>query len=133
MTEATIRTLPRTGDGVRHPVAQLDQLERELRHSAPAVRETAIEDLGRMSADAVLAQYESAAREFEVMGEEVKDRIEKLRASLEEADASMKLLTEAAKAIRDKGKLAHAQIEEMSNVAKVIQGLHADVMKKITG
>ena len=84
-----------------------------------------------MSAEAVRTQYDEAAKAFEVMGEEIKDRIAKLHTSLEEADASMKLLTEAAAAIREKGRLAHMQVEEMSSVAKMIRELHGEVMKKV--
>jgi hypothetical protein len=52
---------------------------------------------------------------------------------LKEADASMKLLADAAAAIRDQGKLAHLQIAEMSSVTKHINTMCADVMKKVTG
>jgi hypothetical protein len=92
-----------------------------------------LDNLGKMSADAVRAQYEAAAKAFEVMGEEVKDRIDKLEASLNEGHASMKLLAEAAAAIREQGKLAHLQIAEMSGVTKHINTMCAEVMKKVAG
>jgi hypothetical protein len=45
----------------------------------------------------------------------------------------MKLLAEAAASIREKGKLAHAQIEEMSAVTKHVRETVAEATKKITG
>jgi hypothetical protein len=109
-----------------HPQPKLVPIQPE--HSADN-----LDNLGKMSADAVRAQYEAAAKAFEVMGEEVKDRIDKLEASLDEAAASMKLLSEAAAAIREQGKLAHMQIAEMSSVTKNINTMCAEVMKKVAG
>jgi hypothetical protein len=122
----------------RRAVVDLDKLVEDLHPHPKLVRAEEhaaenLDNLGKMSADAVRAQYEAAAKSFEVMGEEVKDRINKLEASLAEAAASMKLLEEAAAAIRDQGKLAHMQIAEMSNVTKHINGMCSDVMKKVAG
>jgi hypothetical protein len=120
----------------RRAVVDIDRLVDDMHQPklVPIQNEPAnLDNLGKMSADAVRAQYEAAAKAFEVMGEEVKDRINKLEASLDEAAASMKLLSEAAAAIREQGKLAHMQIAEMSSVTKHINGMCADVMKKVAG
>jgi hypothetical protein len=70
------------------------------------------ENLGRLSAEAVQAQYETAAKSVEAMGDEVRVRIGKLEAALAECDADMRLIAEGANAIREKGRLVYAQIEE---------------------
>ena len=124
---ATIPTKATTPRPPRPVPVQLDHMIAD-----PHTAEN-LDNLGKMSADAVRAQYEAAAKSFEVMGEEVKDRINKLEASLAEGHASMKLLEEAATAIREQGKLAHMQIAEMSNVTKHINGMCVEVMKKVGG
>jgi hypothetical protein len=88
-------------------------------------------DIGRLSADAVLAQYELAAKGVAEMGDAVKERIMALEAALKDCDADMKLLKEAADAIREKGKHAHAEIERTSAVSRDIRNVVAEIRKKI--
>jgi chromosome segregation ATPase len=88
------------------------------------------EDLGRLSAEAVQTQYEQAAKNVEQMGEAVQARIAALEASLAECDKDMKLLGEAANAIRDKGKLAYAHIEHTAQVSQSIRAVCAEFHKK---
>lgn len=88
-------------------------------------------DIGRLSAEAVLSQYEAAAKAVEGMGEEIKDRINRLEAALVEADKDMKLVAEAAAAIREKGKLVYVQIQEASGVSDAIRSACADFHKKV--
>jgi hypothetical protein len=87
-------------------------------------------DLGRLSAEAVLTQYETAARNVEEMGVAVKERIAALEEALRECDKDMKLLGEAANAIRDKGKLAYAHIEHTAQVSSAIRSVCAEFQKK---
>jgi hypothetical protein len=87
-------------------------------------------DLGRLSAEAVLTQYETAARNVEEMGAAVKERIAALEEALRECDRDMKLLGEAANAIRDKGKLAYAHIEHTAQVSSAIRSVCAEFQKK---
>lgn len=88
-------------------------------------------DIGKLSAEAVQAQYEHAARSVEHMGEEIQDRIRKLNAALGECHGDMGLLAEAAKAIRDKGHLVAAQIQEAANVSKTIRETCAAIGSKL--
>jgi hypothetical protein len=110
----------------------------------------AAEDLGRLSAEAVQAQYEYAARSVEGMGDAIRDRMDKLSASMADSqkdmqllasaaeqamkkcEADMKLLTEAAAAIRDKGKFVYAQIDEASAVSKSIGATAAEFKAKLS-
>jgi hypothetical protein len=102
------------------PLPQQQELHQQVHH-----------DLGKLSADAVLEQYEQAAKAVASMGDEVQTRVRSLKSMLEECDNDMKLLEEAAIAIKEKGKLAHAEIERTSAVSKDIRAVVADVMKKI--
>lgn len=123
-----MRTLP-------HPV-NLDALEQEVRRiPAPEYVEHYTQepepDIGRLSADAVLEQYNMAAKAVKDMGEEIQERIRALEAALRECDADMKLLDEAAQAIKEKGKLAHAEIERTSAVSKDIREVVAVIKSKL--
>jgi hypothetical protein len=91
----------------------------------------AYEDLGRMSAEAVLTQYEAAAKAVEEMGIAVKDRVRNIAASLLECDQDMKEIAETATAIREKGKLVQVQIEEASALSNSIRAACVDFKKKV--
>jgi hypothetical protein len=90
------------------------------------------EDLGRLSAQAVLAQYEAAAKHVEDMGLAIKERIAALETCLHECDQDLRLLGDAAQVIRDKGKLAYAHIEHTSALSKEIRGLCTDFRQKMS-
>jgi hypothetical protein len=96
----------------------------------PAVPALSDVDLGRLSAEAVQTQYETAARNVEEMGAAVKERIAALEEALRECDRDMKLLGEAANAIRDKGRLAYAQIEHTAQVSTAIRAVCEEFQKK---
>jgi hypothetical protein len=124
----------------QHPV-DLDALEDEIkemtgnpaRRLSPVLPDAQPEaDIGRLSADAVLEQFKMAAKSVEEMGEEIQARIRALEGSLKECDADMKLLAEAAVAIREKGKLAHAEIERTAAVSKDIREIVAAIKNKLT-
>jgi len=94
-------------------------------------RPNGIDDLGRMSAEAVMAQYEAAAKAVEEMGVAVKERISKISAALIECDADMKEIAETANSIREKGKLVQAQIEEASALSSSIRDACVDFKKRV--
>lgn len=118
-------------------IINLDTLERdvqearELRRMPAQVDQLTDKDIGRLSAEAVLGQYEAAAKSVEGMGEEIKGRIKTLEAAMNEADKDLKLVAEAAQAIREKGKLVQTQIEEASNVSQDIRTMCTNLRKKI--
>jgi chromosome segregation ATPase len=89
-------------------------------------------DIGKLSADAVLEQYKMAAKSIEAMGEEVQERIRALEAAMRECDEDMKLLKEAADAVREKGKHAHAEIERTAAVSKDIREIVTAIKAKLT-
>jgi uncharacterized coiled-coil DUF342 family protein len=89
------------------------------------------QELRQLTADAVMAQYEAAAKAVENMGEEVKGRITKLQNALDECHADLKLIDESAAVIRDKGKHAQAIIDEMSSLSSDIRKTCAEFRKKV--
>jgi hypothetical protein len=92
---------------------------------------TKTEDIGRLSAEAVLSEYEIAAKAIEGLGDEIKTRIKNLETSLFEADKDIKTVAETANAIREKGKLVQVQIEEASSVSKGINDACVEFRKKV--
>ena len=121
----------------RPSLKTVDTLEREMQDAlkrqqiGQAVEHVNEEDVGRLSAEAVLAQYEFAAKGVETMGDEIKDRISKLETAMREADEAMKLVAEAAAAIREKGKLVHLQIEEATQLSKDIRDACVEFRRKV--
>jgi hypothetical protein len=90
-----------------------------------------VDDIGHMAADAVLKVYEATAQKVEAMGDEVKERIAKLAAALNEADEDLKLLASAAAAIRDKGAAVAELVQQAAKTSKVIRDLAADFRDKV--
>ena len=87
--------------------------------------------LGRMSAEAVSTQYEAAAKAFEDMAPEVKERVAKIAGALLELDADLKAIAEMAAAIREKGKHVEAQIAEASALSMDIRETATEVTRKL--
>ena len=94
--------------------------------SAPHSKE--YEDLGRLSADAVQSQYEMAAKAVEEMGHAIRKRMED---TLTDCDKTMKMIDEAAKAIRAKGEQVHKQIAEDSALSQEIHKTVENIKSKM--
>ena len=105
---------------MEHELGQLLQTASVAPQSLPPMVKK-VDDLGKMSGEAIMAQYEAAARSVEEMGEEVKERIAKLEAAMLECHKDMRLITEAAVFIREKGMAMQAQIEKASAVSHDIR------------
>jgi chromosome segregation ATPase len=118
-----------------HRAVNLETLEHEVTDSLQQFSElsnpSATPDIGKLSADVVLEQYKMAAKAVEAMGEEMQKRIAALDAAIRDCYSDMKLLHEAAAAISDKGKHAHAEIERTSAVSKDIREVISQVMTKL--
>ena len=124
----------------------LEGLEQAIHSGAQAIRDGArlpavtqlmptkmreLDELGRMSAEAVLTQYEAAAKAVEDMGKEVMSMVKRLGQSLQECDNDMKVVAETAAAIRDKGKHSQALIEQVSALSTEIREACAEFKKKV--
>ena len=114
---------------LEHDLEQILQRPTPLPVVMPSVGN--VGELGRMSAEAVLTQYEAAAKSVEEMGEDVKQRIVKLEAALAECHKDMQIIGECAQMIRDKGKLVQAQIEEASAVSADIRQACVEFKRKM--
>lgn len=71
-----------------------------------------VNEVGRLSAEAVVREYEAAAKEVEAMGDELKSRIERLEATKVDALAALDEIKQTAQSYRDEGKRVFAQIED---------------------
>jgi hypothetical protein len=100
-------------------------------HRMPANKSNELDELGRMSAEAVLTQYEATAKEVEKMGDLVKDMVKRLGQSLIECDNDMRVVAETAAAIRDKGKHSEALIQQVSALSTGIRQACEDFKKKM--
>ena len=112
---------------MEHELGQL--LKTASQPLVPMVKK--VDDLGKMSGEAIMAQYEAAARSVEEMGEDVKERIAKLEAAMEECHKDMRLITEAAVFIREKGTAMRAQIEKASEVSNDIRSAVDEFKRKM--
>jgi uncharacterized coiled-coil DUF342 family protein len=112
---------------MEHELGQL--LKTASQPLVPMVKK--VDDLGKMSGEAIMAQYEAAARSVEEMGEEVKERIAKLEAAMEECHKDMRLITEAAVFIREKGTAMRAEIEKASEVSNDIRSAVNEFKRKM--
>lgn len=90
-----------------------------------------VDQVGRLSAEAIIQQYETAAKQVEALGNEIKESAAKLEAALAEHDADMKLINETAQAIRDKGKAIFLQIENASHVTTELRRACVELKNKI--
>jgi hypothetical protein len=90
-----------------------------------------LDELGKMSAEAVLTQYEAAAKAVEEMGREVTTLVKRMGEKLIECDTDMKHLIETAAAIREKGKHSQALIEQVSALSTEIRRTCDEFKKKV--
>jgi len=107
------------------------EVQRALTHLRHAPVENVMQAAGRLSAESIKNEYELAAKAIESMGVEVRERVTKLEAALTDCDSDMKLIGEAADAIREKGKLVYVQIEEASVLSKEIRDTIALARQKV--
>jgi hypothetical protein len=130
MTNRSIYDRPRLLDGNSTQIRGQERVEIDRLEDAMHQAVTAAPDLGRLSAEAVLKQYEIAAHNIEEMGAAVKERIAALEAALSECDADMRLIGEAALAIREKGKIAYANIEHTAAVSREIREICSEFQRR---
>ena len=104
---------------------ELASLVREPRSEPPAITIQSVPDLGKLTSEAVLAQYEHAAKSVEAMGHAVKASIAKLQEAMNDHLADLQLIAKAADHIREKGKTEQAQIEAAIALTKDIRDICA--------
>jgi hypothetical protein len=90
-----------------------------------------VDDVGRLTAEAVVRQYEEAAKEVEAMGAELKERLKKLDATKDDAVRAMEEIKETAAAYRDAGKRVFLDIEDCSLMNAEVRKTCAELKDKI--
>ena len=130
-------------DNVRRQRVNLQALDDELGEVARSVRRperTPLDhvpdntpDIGRLSADAVMATAEGAAKEVEKLKEMVKELAPQLEASMAEMDKSLATIAEAAKQVRDRGERTRLQVQAANDLAKDIAAKCAEFSKMVNG
>ena len=118
------------------------RLQRPVDYAPPAIRSPMPEyvvhrdgvgEVGKLSAEAVVREYEAAAKEVEAMGEELRSRLEKLETTKVEAIAALEEIKETAARYRDEGKRVFLQIEDCSLMTAEVRRTCDELKTKIAG
>jgi hypothetical protein len=103
------------------PLAMPDYVE----HSAGAT------EIGKLSAEAVVREYEAAAKEIEAMGAGLIERIAQCQAMTREAFAVTDELKQIAERYREEAKRVFLQIESCSQITAEVRQTCIDLQEKI--
>jgi hypothetical protein len=91
------------------------------------------DEIGRLSAEAVAASYESAAREIEKMGAELKERTQLCEKLVADSNQALTLIQETAAQFRDAGKMIFLKIEDCSLMTKEVRETCDTLRAKLAG
>jgi hypothetical protein len=91
------------------------------------------DEIGRLSAEAVAASYESAAQEIEKMGAELKERAKLCERMVAESNQALTLIQETAAQFRDAGKMIFLKIEDCSLMTKEVRETCDTLRAKLAG
>src|SRR6476646_7326018 len=117
-----LRSVNFAGPRVRAPaLAMPDYVE----HSEGAT------ELGKLSAEAIVREYEAAAKEIEAMGAELIERVAQCEAMTRDAFAVVGELKETAERYREEAKRVFLQIENCSLVTAEVRKTCTDLKEKI--
>jgi hypothetical protein len=90
-------------------------------------------EIGKLSAEAVVREYESAAKEIEAMGVELIERVKQCEAMVHDALAVNEEMKEIAARYRAEAKRIFLQIEDCSLVTAEVRKTCNELMEKIIG
>jgi hypothetical protein len=88
-------------------------------------------EIGKLSAEAVVREYEAAAKEIEAMGAELIERVAQCEAMTRDAFAVVGELKETAERYREEAKRVFLQIENCSLVTAEVRKTCTDLKEKI--
>ena len=88
-------------------------------------------EIGRLSAEAVVREYEAAAKDIEAMGAELMERVKQCEAMTQDALSVSEELKETAKRYREEAKRVFVEIENCSLVAAEVRKTCAELKEKI--
>jgi hypothetical protein len=121
------------------------EIEEEFRKLPPAVRSPnlAIPDyvehrdgateIGKLSAEAVVCEYEAAAKDIETMGAELIERVKQCEAMTRDAFAVTEELKETAALYRKEAKRVFLEIENRFQVTAEVRETCNELIEKIVG
>ena len=121
------------------------EIEEEFRKLPPAVRSPnlAIPDyvehrdgateIGKLSAEAVVREYEAAAKDIETMGAELIERVNQCEAMTRGAFAVTEEMKETAARYREEAKRVFLEIENCSLVTAEVRKTCNELIEKIVG
>jgi hypothetical protein len=122
----------------RPPIREQNPMQAALSVSAPTLampdyvehREGATE-IGKLSAEAVVREYEATAKEIEAMGSELIERVRQCEAMTRDALAVNEELREMANRYREEAKRVFVQIENCSLVTAEVRKTCLELKEKI--
>jgi phosphoglycolate phosphatase-like HAD superfamily hydrolase len=88
-------------------------------------------EIGKLSAEAVVSEYEAAAKEIEMMGVGLMELVKQCEANTKNALAVSEELKETAARYRDEAKRVFVQIENCSQVTAEVRTTCNEMMAKI--
>jgi hypothetical protein len=88
-------------------------------------------EIGKLSAEAVVSEYEAAAKEIEAMGAELIERVKQCETMTRDALAVTKELQSVAARYREEAKRVFVQIEDCSTVASEVRKTCIELMEKL--
>jgi hypothetical protein len=89
-------------------------------------------EIGKLSAEAVVHEYEAAAKEIEAMGAELIERVKQCEAMTRDALAVTEELKETAGRYREEAKRVFLEIESCSLVTAEVRKICTELREKIT-
>lgn len=92
-----------------------------------------VSEVGRLSAEAVVRDYEAAAKHIEAMGKELMETARKAEAMAAGAHAALAEVKETAERYRDEGKRIFLQIEDCALMTQEVRDTCGTLTKKIAG
>lgn len=124
-------------DAVRISVPQRQQRPTPLPPMVPmpeyAVHRDGVNEVGKLSAEAVVREYEAAAKEIEAMGAELIDAAKRCEAMTADVHVAIAEMKETAARYRDAGKTIFLQIEDCALMTAEVRGTCDALKKKIAG
>ena len=132
--EADIEEAIRAAPPARDPVP-VDYAQPRVRSPMPdyAVHREGVNEVGRLSAEAVVKEYEAAAKEIEAMGTELQDAAKRCEAMTAGVHAMVAEVKETASRFRDEAKTIFLRIEDCSLMTAEVRATCDALKLKIAG
>ena len=120
------RTAPRS-----HPIEFAPLAARVMPLPEYAVHRDGATEIGKLSAEAVVRDYESAAKEIEAMGAELQDAARKCEAMTSRVHQMVAEVRDLAADYREEGKRIFLQIEEVTAMTEEVRKTCSALKEKI--